>query len=326
MPSGASDLQIEISGGTGDADLYVRAGAPPTLSEYDCRPYIGGNQESCSEPSPEAGFWYVDVRAYETYSDVTLVATFIPSGGGGGGGGGGGSIPDACEAGSAPVSGGGLDAGQTVCLVSSSQNRYFYFWIPSGTEHVTVQLDHGSGNADLRVKSGGWPSTSDYDAVSAGAGTNESITLDAPPSGWFYIAVEADPSHDGVSLVATFDDPGLPPGGVADACASGPGVSGGELTDGSPACIETSTQTRYFYAWVPAGTPQLSVRTANGTGGTSLRVKSGSWPTASDADATSDLPGTAQEVVLDLPPAGWLYIAVNADPSFEGVSIVMNVL
>ena len=30
-----------MSGGTGDADLYVRAGSKPTTSTYDCRPYKG---------------------------------------------------------------------------------------------------------------------------------------------------------------------------------------------------------------------------------------------------------------------------------------------
>src|SRR5690606_29827467 len=43
VPSGSSNLQIQIAGGSGDADLYVRFGSPPTTSAYDCRPYRNGN-------------------------------------------------------------------------------------------------------------------------------------------------------------------------------------------------------------------------------------------------------------------------------------------
>src|ERR1051325_11377015 len=31
--------------GTGDADLYVRIGSAPTLTQYDCRPHKTGSQE-----------------------------------------------------------------------------------------------------------------------------------------------------------------------------------------------------------------------------------------------------------------------------------------
>lgn len=37
VPAGASNLSFASSGGSGDADLYVRFGAQPTTSTYDCR-------------------------------------------------------------------------------------------------------------------------------------------------------------------------------------------------------------------------------------------------------------------------------------------------
>src|SRR6185437_737667 len=55
IPAGASNLVISESGGTGDADLYTRFGSAPTLSSYDCRPYLTGNNESCTVASPQAG-------------------------------------------------------------------------------------------------------------------------------------------------------------------------------------------------------------------------------------------------------------------------------
>jgi vibriolysin len=75
VPAGTSTATFNISGGSGDADLYVRYGAAPTTSTYDGRPYLNGNNETWSKSNPQAGTWYVMVRAYATYSGVTLKAT-----------------------------------------------------------------------------------------------------------------------------------------------------------------------------------------------------------------------------------------------------------
>ncbi|HSF43516.1 MAG TPA: PPC domain-containing protein [Thermoanaerobaculia bacterium] len=76
VPSGASNLQFQISGGTGDADLYVRFGSAPTTTTYDCRPYAGDSNENCSFPSPAAGTWHVMLIGDGAYSGVTLVGSY----------------------------------------------------------------------------------------------------------------------------------------------------------------------------------------------------------------------------------------------------------
>jgi len=85
VPTGASNLQIASTGGSGDADLYVRFGSAPTTSSYDCRPYLTGNTESCSFATPQAGTWYVMLRAYSSFSGASLTASYTASSGGGGG-------------------------------------------------------------------------------------------------------------------------------------------------------------------------------------------------------------------------------------------------
>jgi hypothetical protein len=65
-------IRFQISGGTGDADLYVRYGAAPTQATYDCRPYATGNNETCEFNPSQDGNYYVMVRAYAAYSGVTL--------------------------------------------------------------------------------------------------------------------------------------------------------------------------------------------------------------------------------------------------------------
>jgi serine protease len=76
VPTGAKDLSFTMSGGTGDADLYVQYGASPTSSSYDCRPWKSGNAESCPIATPQSGTYYVMVQGYSAFSGVSLVANY----------------------------------------------------------------------------------------------------------------------------------------------------------------------------------------------------------------------------------------------------------
>src|SRR5262249_42102433 len=71
-----SSLVFTISGGTGDADLYVRFNALPTTTTFNCRPFLSGNSETCTFTSPAAGPWYVMIRGFAAYSGVTLKGTY----------------------------------------------------------------------------------------------------------------------------------------------------------------------------------------------------------------------------------------------------------
>jgi Zn-dependent metalloprotease len=88
VPAGATNLKFLTSGGTGDMDMYVKFGTPPTDSAYDCRPYTSGNAETCSFPNSPAGTYHVRLKAFSSYSGVSLTGSYTPAGGGGGGGGG----------------------------------------------------------------------------------------------------------------------------------------------------------------------------------------------------------------------------------------------
>ncbi|WP_225764675.1 S8 family peptidase [Stenotrophomonas sp. Marseille-Q4652] len=74
VPSGSS-LVITMSGGTGDADLYVRKGSQPTTWTYNCRPYLNGNNETCTF-SGASGTYYVMIRGYSAFSGVSLKANW----------------------------------------------------------------------------------------------------------------------------------------------------------------------------------------------------------------------------------------------------------
>jgi leucyl aminopeptidase len=83
VPVGASNLVFTMSGGSGDADLYVKFGSAPTDSAYDCRPYKSGNSEACTFASPSAGTWHVRIKGYSVFSGVSLVGDYGTGGGDG---------------------------------------------------------------------------------------------------------------------------------------------------------------------------------------------------------------------------------------------------
>jgi Bacterial pre-peptidase C-terminal domain len=60
--------------GTGDADLYVRTGAPPSTTSYECRPYTSGSSETCNLTLNAAGPIHVMVRGYAASSAYHLTA------------------------------------------------------------------------------------------------------------------------------------------------------------------------------------------------------------------------------------------------------------
>lgn len=76
VPAGSSLIDIQQFGGSGDADLYVRVGALPTLSQYNFRPYLTGNNERVTYSNPPAGDWYIGVYGYNSFSSVNLNAQY----------------------------------------------------------------------------------------------------------------------------------------------------------------------------------------------------------------------------------------------------------
>lgn len=82
VPAGATNLRIETSGGSGEVDLYVRVGAEPDVDTWDCRPFVIGNVEACTQAQPAAGRYFVMLQADPSYAGVTLRASYTAPGGG----------------------------------------------------------------------------------------------------------------------------------------------------------------------------------------------------------------------------------------------------
>lgn len=82
VPAGQENLSFSISGGSGDADLYLRFGAEPTTSAYECRPWLNGNNETCDSDDFDTtrnGRYHLLVRGYSGasgFSGVSLLGSF----------------------------------------------------------------------------------------------------------------------------------------------------------------------------------------------------------------------------------------------------------
>lgn len=75
VPAGAAHLDVELANGTGDADLFIRHGALPSYTLYDCASFSATSAERCGAWNPTPGTWYVRVDGYTGYSGLTLRAT-----------------------------------------------------------------------------------------------------------------------------------------------------------------------------------------------------------------------------------------------------------
>ncbi|MBU8975386.1 S8 family serine peptidase [Lysobacter sp. MMG2] len=183
VPAGATNLTFKLSGGTGDADMYVKFGDWPTTTSFDCRPYQSGNNETCSFATPQPGTYLVKVRAYSAFSGASLVADYV-----------------------LPVTSTTLNKGVPVTGLSAAAGteRKYTFAVPAGASNLTFKLSGGTGDADMYVKFGSAPTTTIYDCRPYLGGNNETCTFAAPQAGTYHVMVRAYSAFSGASLVADY--------------------------------------------------------------------------------------------------------------------------
>ncbi|NVJ60530.1 MAG: PKD domain-containing protein [Gammaproteobacteria bacterium] len=265
VPENAENLEFSISGGTGDADIYIKRGSVPTTTDYDYRPYLNGNNERVFIPNPEAGTWNIIIRGYQSFSDVTLYAGYdevwedIPvadfSFGNDGlkiyfedksSDGNGEIIQHAWDFGDGstsieenPVHEYAKPGIYTVTLIVEDNDgntdkvsknievndwittilndvpvnnlsgdeqsaQYFYFDITEYTQSVSFDISGGDGDADIYIRYGEAPTTSLYDYRPYKSGNNESVTIENPQQGGWYIMIRGYTNYSGVTLRASY--------------------------------------------------------------------------------------------------------------------------
>ena len=186
VPAGATDLNFTMAGGSGDADLYVKFGSAPTTSSYDCRPYKGGNAESCPIATAQAGTYHIKVIGYSAFSGVNLTGSFTePSTGGGTATGGSASVTD--------------------ITVARRAWTYYTVDIPAGMSTLDFNMSGGSGDADLYIRRGAKPTTSTYDCRPYKSGNTEACAFTNPAADTWHIGIYGYSAASGVSLDVTYN-------------------------------------------------------------------------------------------------------------------------
>ena len=176
VPNEATSVTIASSSGTGDADLYIKKGAEPTSTNYDCRPYKNGNNETCNFTENVAGEYFVQLNAYSSYSGLSLKASY--------------------ELGNT----GGNSGSETNLSASTGNWLYYQVAVPAGTSSLNISIKDGSGDADLYLQQGNQPTKTSYVCRPYKNGNSEACTQTNPQAGTWHIGVYAYSGFSGLNL------------------------------------------------------------------------------------------------------------------------------
>jgi len=393
VPINATNLVIAISGGTGDADLYVNQGSEPSASSYSCRPYQSGNNETCTVSAPTSGLWYVNLNAYSAFSGVSLTASYDvaqpptntapvvyingpytadegveinfssaasydPDG----------SISSYvwdfgdgtststlanpshtyATAGSYTVSlsitdNGGLTetatttatintvtappvgnelTNGTALAISGEQDSFnaYTLQVPTDASNLSFVMNGGSGDADMYVKFGSAPTTSDYDCRPYKTGNNETCDITNVQAGTYHVMVRGYNAYD-TNLTASFTGATGAGSNVADMCATQGAQTSGAVQDGSAICLG-STGTSWLTIADVSSYNSIAISTGNGTGDLAIDFSNMGWPNSSNTQGSSNNSGNGECIYLTNLSQYWGYIKVSG--TSDGASLVVD--
>jgi len=187
VPTDATTLSFTTQGGSGDADLYIRFGAEATTSIYDCKSTSATSSETCDISSIQTGTYHVMVLAWNQISNVNLTASYdtatIP--------------PDDTNVLQNNVS-------KTDLSGARYENLEYTMVVPSGASNVKFTINGGSGDADLFIKFGSKPTSSNYDCRPYISGNNETCNVN-DNGGTYYIMINGYAAFSRLSLTGSYN-------------------------------------------------------------------------------------------------------------------------
>jgi hypothetical protein len=289
VPSGASNLVIDLYGLGGDLDLFGRQGDKPTSDIYSCVSYRSSTySEQCVITSPTPGTWWVGVNNYD-------IGTM------------GFSIKASWGASDTQLTSGIAATGSVVSSPTMIW-RYFYIDVPSGATRLVTDLYNLTGDADVYLKYGVKPDISSVDECdSQNTGTtSEQCDIASPAAGrWWLAVVNFDPTAS-YSVKATASG-----GSSTTVLQNGVPVTGLSGFSGSSAL---------FTIAVPSGASNLVITTSGGSGDVDLYVRLGQVPT-STYDCSSAYYSNSESCTFSAPTAGTYYILLDGYSSYSGVTV-----
>ncbi|WP_414641256.1 M4 family metallopeptidase [Archangium sp.] len=189
--------------------------------------------------------------------------------------------------------------------------QYFSFKVPEGAYDLTVSIAGGTGDADMYVRFGNAPTTTQYDCRPYKSGNAESCTFAAPAQGTWYAMLNGFSAYSGVTFSVTWKGGYVP-------------IEGGVQLDGLSG-VPGSDQVYKLVVPARAGgdTNNVHVRVFNGTGNADIYVQQGSAPSLFEYECRSVKEGNTEGCNLNNVRPGTYYIKVfGAKGGYQNLSLV----
>jgi hypothetical protein len=183
-------------------------------------------------------------------------------------------------------------------------DAFYQIVVPSGQDTLEIVTSGGTGDVDLYVKQGAQPTITSYDYRSWNNGNSETVDVNKPTAGTWYITLHGYATYSGVTLKATY----------TGTTKYQPLTSGVAVTGLAGA----TNDALYYTIAVPAGQSKLDISISGGTGDADLYVKRGALPTLTVYDYRPFLSGNNEAVSIDNPAADTWYIMVQGGKAFSG--------
>ncbi len=179
VPVNAESLNFTLTGGTGNADLYVKFGESPSQADFDCRPGLADNEEVCTIETIYPGTYHVMLLGVSDYADTTLTGSYVESD--------------------------GSDSGSTSDIEKSSRRWYREaITLPSGVSTLSVTISGGTGEADLYLNHNRKATKSRWACRPLKSGNVERCDISDPAAGDWHIGIHAFRAFSDVTMTWAF--------------------------------------------------------------------------------------------------------------------------
>ena len=292
VPENATDLVFTTTGGTGDADLYVKFGAKPSLTTSDCKSTSSGNNETCSISNAQVGTYYVLVEAWSAISGVSLIGSFV-------------------EDSTVPPNDTLLENGisKTELNASTGEELVFTMDVPQSASDISFVMSGGSGDADMYVKFGSAPSDSNYDCRPYKNGNSESCEVTSS-GGTYYVRLKAYSTFAGLSLTGSYSE-----GSTGNNDPINDSVDNVSISQG---------QWQRYTQVIPAGYTDMTISISGGTGDADLYIRHGAQSTTSLYDCRPYKNGNSESCSFSAPAEGTWYIDVYGYQAVSSLTLTLE--
>ncbi|EOD79436.1 Vibriolysin, extracellular zinc protease [Grimontia indica] len=315
LPANTDSASVALSGGSGNADLYVKYNGWPTTSDYDCASTTSDNNEVCDVTLQGTGEYNVLVAGQTAYSGASVQLDVVES------------PPQV------------LSVGDAVSSLSGTRGDmlFYSFTLPDDGSSLRVSISGGSGDADLYLKKGSTPSQSDYDCRPYYYGNNESCIAQGSAGDEFFVMLHGYAAFSGVTISLTQESSSQAPEERADPIdTSAPitniqGLQGEEVYYSftvSSAGVLSANRASAMSATPMSATPMsgggLTISLSGGIGDADLYVRGGAAPTTSVYDCKSTSSSNQETCQLSSLTSGTYYVMVYGSEAFEGASLSLS--